>query len=448
MPTIKRPSRVDATLVKRFEEAIAGRGDGRVSASDVKELIAPAFRDSWGANWQGEEPGRLTETEKATLTWAMTAFKLTGAARRVLSEELIALTGGPVFEWQRNVNGPTDVRLGGELTQKELDTRAAASFAANTRAFAWEWGDAVFAHPESGNSGTHLSALSGDDAARQVLFMAAVNNDPTINDRFSPDTHAIYSVYESDDEEHFGAIFVDKKTGEATPVEAYNIVDLTYDLSRAQFEEVFGKAIRDDGTPVSDDDFEDWTYDADIWDKIPGRDGRPVALDNFSAAQEARRDGPLRDAFRPLYDAFKAADGPREGAYDIGTLGKVGDLDERMSGVIEAIHMADWRDREVDGSDVNVLKPFGKVDADARAGMAATVDAVVGQGGKAMVDDILANLGQRRDLKVAEIEVDVALRDPDTRQYTEQQTVNAHVVINTEEGDWFVLYDRARLADD
>jgi ADP-ribose pyrophosphatase len=68
--------KLDRGMMKAFEEAVAGKGDGRVSVKDVEELIKPAIADGRG----------MTEIEEQTLNWALENFNFTPAARRAAEE--------------------------------------------------------------------------------------------------------------------------------------------------------------------------------------------------------------------------------------------------------------------------------------------------------------------------------------------------------------------------
>jgi len=336
------------------------------------------------------------------------------------------------------------VRLGTELTRKELDKKAALCFQEHTVAFGSEWGDAYFNHPESGNSGTHVRALSGDDAAKYLKFLAYVNDDVSMLDTFSPETHAIYSVYESDDEEHYGGILVDKKTGEAVAIDDFNSVDVSSTLTRAQFEEVFGEVKNADGDRASDTEYEEALWDVDIGETL-GRGERGIELPNFSAAQVARREGALHDAAGKLRDALDTGN-TRTAAWDYGVMARTDGLAARMPTIMEQIHSADWRDGEPRGVSGTVKEAFRPLDDAGRADLLKTARAARPDLDAATLDAFVGALGNPADLRFAVVELPMTLRDG--QNATTTFTARAVVLVNEREGDWFTLYDREKRAGD
>jgi hypothetical protein len=430
---IHKPARVDHKLLRSFEQAIEGRGDGRVSVKDITDTIAPRFKDA----------GRLTETEKATLEWAVEEFNLTDAAKRELSDELVALTGGEVFQWQRELRGPVSVRLGDQMPQPQLDKKAAEAFLKHATSIAGDWKpEDMFAHPYSGNSGTHLYRLEGGDAERHLKFLSFVFDKPELLTDFSLDSHSIYSVYESGDEEHFGGVLVDKRTGEATPIDTFNTVDVGYVLEREKFEDIFGPAVDGDGERIPDDDFEDWTYDVDI-PGLLGRSGEPIELPNFTGAQEARREGPLRDAVRVLYDAFRAEPTDRRAGWDHSAMGRSNDLDAALPGLVDAVHSADYRDDDVDNAPPTLAQPFAALGGDDKAALLESVRAVAPDITEANLDALLAGLGGESNLEYALMDVPMKLRNYGSSDDT-PFAAKAHVLVNKAEGDWLCFYDRPK----
>jgi hypothetical protein len=430
--TAIKPARVDANLVKSFERAAAS--GGRVSENEVKTLIATHMKDG----------GKLTDVEKATIAWAVEEFQFTPAAKRALSDEITALTGQPIFEWQRELKGPLGVRLGDQLTKGELDKKAALAFQQNTVAFGSEWGDAFFNHPESGNSGTHVRALEGNAAEQYLKFLAYVNDDAAMLDRISPKTHAIYSVYESDDEEHFGGILVDRKTGEAVAVDDFNIVDVSSTLSREQFEEVFGVVKNADGERASDAEYDEALYDVDVGETL-GRGEPGIELPNFGAAQVARRDGPLNKAAQALREGLEAGTA-RTAGWNYGTMARTDGLALRMPMIMEEIHSADWRDNEKRGDPGKVIENLRPLDDAGRAALLATVRAVNPDLSADKVNAFVAAMGNAADLRFAVVESPMTMRVDNNNSV--EFTTKAIVLVNEKEGDWMAIYDREKRAGD
>lgn len=431
-----KPAGADHRLIESFRRAIEGRGDGRVSEADVRDHLLPRLVDGGG---------RLSQRERDTLEWALGEFNMTDAAKRLLSDEITRLAGAPVFEWQRELAGPVGVQLDGRLPQPQLDRKAGEAFLANAQRSSASDEDAMYWYPESGNSGTHLSEHTGAAAERYLKFLAAVLNMPSLLTECSAETHAVYGVYQSGDEEHFGGILVDKKTGKATALEPYNIVDLTYDLDRPTFESIFGEVKGDDGRRAPDDEWEDVMWSGDFMnDNLHGQ--RHVDIPNFSKAQRERRANTLSTDSGDLREKLRNATSGRKAIYDWGALTRTSDVEQALKDAVEVLQVASFRDEEKPSSSPTVIQPPRPLDAAAREAILAVARAVEPSVTAAELDKLLAGLGNASDLRYAEVELPMIVKERDGA--THDVTTRAHMLVNVAEGDWFGIYEREKLAND
>lgn len=426
MPIKAPPANADRSLVRGFQDSVNGPGDGRISADDVKSTIAPRITDA----------GRLTKAEKATVAWAKEEFRMTEPGRKALDAAVADARAGK----SNGVSGTVSVRLGGELPRAQLDKKAAEAFLAhchNIQASARN--EAIFAHPDSGNGGTHVYAMEGKKAEQFIRFLAHTSGDADALRKVTAETHAVYSVYESDDESHYGGILVDKRTGETQTFESFNIVDIPYD--RAQYEAIFGVMRGADGKPVSDEVFEEKAYDLNMDDELSGRH---VALPHFGNAQVKRREGPLQDASRALSETMKKNPTDRLVSWDYGAMARTGDLASQVADLVEAAQGSDWRDSERPG--FKLKEPVRDFDDAAREAVIATFKAGGGKVTTAKVNAFLEGIGNPADFKYLSVELPMKQTDDNNR--TKNFTVTAHIVVNAKDGDFFTVYDRARTPRD
>ncbi len=431
MPIKTPPSNADSRLVQAFKKS--AEGDGKITKKDVETLLEPLIKDGRG----------LSSREKATIKWAVEEFKMTGTGKQALSSAITDAAGAPVFEWQRNLAGPVSVQVGGALPKAQLDKKAAEAFAANTVSIGGDYDDeAMFAHAHSGNGGTHLYAMEGEKAETVLKFLAATSNQPELFNKVTTKTHAIYSVYESDDESHYGGVLVDKKTGKATAIEPFNIVDLPYD--RAQFESIFGTVKDSNGRPVADDEFEENAWNVNMDEVLGG--GKDVELPHFTAAQEARRDGPMNKAAITLREELKKDTTSSLVSYDYGVMSRTNDLDKQLANLAGHAQGSDYRDKEREGVKHKVLQSFDAFDDTARDAVVAAFKAGNPAMKDAKVTAFLDQLGNARDVQYAQVELPMTVRGASNRD--KNISVVAHILVNVKDGDFLTVYNRARVPGD